>query len=122
MSSESYPTKKDLDKLWSECIKARAGYKSEWSGKRDRLNSHHIFKKTSYRLRWELQNGVCITSGEHKFLAHGNQEAEFLFWAMRLRGLSETHLMLWKHKSTKTVDLWAVREHLKQKLGEFRDG
>jgi hypothetical protein len=83
------PTIKDLDKLWADVVKARAGHKSEYSGKTERLNAHHIHGKPNYRLRYELDNGVSITSGEHKFIAHhtGRQE-NFKQWAMRLRGLN----------------------------------
>ena len=60
----------ELEKLWSECIKARAHYKSELSGKTERLNSHHLIGKPNYLLRFSLENGICITSGEHTFGFH----------------------------------------------------
>ena len=71
------------DELWSEIIKRKAGYKSEYSGKLGKkaggdeiLNAHHIVGKPNYRLRYELENGICLTGGEHKFIAHhtGRQE------------------------------------------------
>ena len=71
------------DGIWSEIIKIKAGYKSEYSGKlgkkaggSETLNSHHIVGKPNHRLRYEFDNGICLTGGEHKFIAHhtGRQE------------------------------------------------
>jgi len=62
--------KKDCDELWSKIVKYRAGNKSEYSGKNESLNAHHIFGKSNYRLRYELDNGICLTKGEHFYIAH----------------------------------------------------
>lgn len=71
------------DELWADIIKARAGYKSEYSGKLGKkaggdevLNAHHIVGKPNHRLRYDFDNGICLTGGEHKFIAHhtGRQE------------------------------------------------
>lgn len=62
--------KKRCDDLWAECVKARAGYKSELSELRERLTAHHIKGKGTYRLRYELDNGICITAGEHRWGIH----------------------------------------------------
>jgi len=75
--------KKVCDVVWGDIIKKRAGYRSEYSGKLgiqaggiERLNAHHIVGKPNLRLRYELNNGICLTGGEHKFIAHhtGRQE------------------------------------------------
>jgi hypothetical protein len=63
-------TKKHCDELWSKLVKLRAGNKSELSGKTKSLHSHHIFGKPNLRLRYELDNGICLTSGEHFYTAH----------------------------------------------------
>ncbi len=59
---------KDLDKAWSQAVKIRAGYKCEISGMSKhqcRLNSHHIVGKRNFTLRWDLRNGLCISSSKH---------------------------------------------------------
>ena len=120
---EGKPTIAYLDRLWSEAVKLRAGMRSEYNTKkRESLQSHHIWGKNSHRLRWELKNGICITSGEHKFIAHGSRERQVDFerWAMQVRGLTENDRLLWKHKSTKTVDLWAVKIHLQQEIEKYK--
>lgn len=58
------------DTLWALCIKARAGFKSELSGKTDRLNAHHLRGKANYAMRYSLMNGFCCTAGEHIFGFH----------------------------------------------------
>ena len=113
------PTVASLEKLWSECVKARAGYKSEYSGKTDQLNSHHIHGKPTYRLRFELDNGVCITSGEHFFIAHHTGRSQkFKDWAMGLRGFDCEKAQ--RMNKAGTSDLFAVQIYLKQKLKEFQ--
>jgi hypothetical protein len=77
--------KKSLDKLWSAIVKKNAGYKCEVCGLDQhhcKLNSHHIEGRRNLRLRWDLQNGVCLCSGCHTFRkesAHQSPEW-FHFW------------------------------------------
>lgn len=75
--------RKQCDNLWYEIIKKRAGYKSELSGQHGKqiggdsiLNAHHIMAKPNFRLRYELQNGICLTQGEHKWGVHNPNKAE----------------------------------------------
>ena len=67
--------------MWSELVKANAGYKSEISGLIDNLQSHHIFGKTgkSRCLRYSLRNGICLTAGEHNWFAHGTPSKQIEF-------------------------------------------
>ena len=74
---------KECQDLWSEVVRKRAGYQSEYSDKHyDKENgiylcAHHLIGKPNYRMRFELLNGFCLTLGEHKFIAHhqGREEA-----------------------------------------------
>ncbi|RMG78102.1 MAG: hypothetical protein D6707_10400 [Bacteroidetes bacterium] len=79
--------KKYCDFLWALLIKARAGFQSELSGKLDSLHSHHLRGKAGYSLRYNLDNGICLTSGEHLYMAH-NTSRQFQFENMvkQLRG------------------------------------
>lgn len=118
------PTIKELDKLWTDAVKARAGEKSEWSGKeRDeatKLAGHHTGGRSCYALRWDLSNGVCITCGEHKFIAHHSGRAKkFRDWALKLRGINEDYLAIKGGYIGKT-DLWAVKEYLKWELKRWK--
>lgn len=78
MKSEHKKTIKRMDDKWSKLVKIKAGYKSEYSGKTGALNSHHIMGKPNYRLRYELENGMCLTAGEHKYIAHHADRQETL--------------------------------------------
>lgn len=113
--------KKECDLLWSETIKARAGYKSELSGKTERLNSHHLKGKNSYALRYSLENGFCCTSGEHNFGFHNTERrASFEERVKRLRG-ADIFERLEKLKWCKSkVDLGMIKAYLKQELGKFK--
>ena len=65
-----------LDFLWEYWIKAKAGFKSEISGETElTLQAHHIANKPNKTLRYLTEeNGICLTSGEHGFGAHGIYE------------------------------------------------
>ena len=119
------PTKIELDALWSEAVKVRAGYKSEHSGKCKYaghvLNSHHINGKPNYTLRWDLSNGVCITNGEHRFIAHhAGRCAKFRHWAMVLRGVTEEEAEF-KSRGGSKVDTFVMKAYLKAKVAEFSE-
>ena len=119
---KSKSLKKQNDELWSECIKARAKYKSELSGKTDRLHSHHIAGKDCYRLRWELENGICLTAGEHFYGVHHQsrkQEYENKIKALRGDNIFERLELLRQYKVK--VNLQLTKIDLEQKLKEFRD-
>lgn len=83
-TKKSITLKQECDKLWADLIKKRAGYCSEYSGKAGKqiggdeiLHAHHLVGKPNLRLRYlTLENGICLTAGEHKFIAHhtGRQE------------------------------------------------
>lgn len=65
-------TKIECDRIWTEIIKKKAGYKSELSGNKDCvLAAHHIVAKPNLRLRYEIKNGICLDNGkEHIFGIH----------------------------------------------------
>jgi hypothetical protein len=113
------PTLKQLHVIWANCVKARAGWKSEYSGKEGCLHAHHIHGKPNYRLRFELLNGVCITGGEHKFIAHHTGRSEkFKQWAMRLRGFNNESAQILGQQLGGT-DLYLVKLYLEQELKKY---
>ena len=69
---------KDLDKVWSELVKIRAGYKCELCGvKNKKLNSHHFVGRINRNLRWDLRNGMSLCTQHHrnaKQSAHNDPE------------------------------------------------
>ena len=115
------PTRKELDDLWSKAVKLRDGNKSVWSGKTERLNAHHVLKKGTFRLRWELDNGITITCGEHKFIAHGGGKRadEFKKWALKRFSAKRRKELEQMNYQIGGTDLWAVKLYLIQKIAEF---
>jgi hypothetical protein len=125
------PTKKELDKLWQDCVKARAGWKSEISGLgKDQgyvIQGHHIFHKPNYRLRWSLEFGICLTKNEHMsyhewekrpFMKDreeaDRQRAKFL----AVRKETEDKALAFK-RQTGGESLFLVKIYLEQQLKEF---
>ena len=78
-----------LDKAWSELVKHKAGWKCEYCGKRDYLNSHHIYSRSKKSTRWHVQNGICLCVGHHTFSstfsAH-KTPLEFVQWLFKYKG------------------------------------
>jgi hypothetical protein len=69
--------------LWFEIIKKRAGYTSELSGIKgikaggtEAITAHHIWGKENNRLRFDLENGICLINGkEHIYGVHNHNPA-----------------------------------------------
>jgi len=111
------PTKAELDKLWAKVIKARAGYKSEYRDILGTLNAHHILGKATLSLRYNLDNGVCVTNGQHFFVCHNTgRSADFKQWALEKRGVTEEQLKL---TSRNKIDMWGMKIYLQEKLKEL---
>jgi predicted restriction endonuclease len=82
-------TTKTLDGLWRQAVKKLAGDKCEYCGATRYLNSHHIFGRRNYAVRWEINNGVSLCAKHHKFSnqfsAH-ETPTRFKDWIIEKRG------------------------------------
>jgi len=80
--------RKQLDKIWAEVVKQRAGNKCERSGKTTYLNSHHIFSRSNLSVRWNLDNGICLNAGWHTLQKESVHKSpiEFIEWLKKERG------------------------------------
>lgn len=72
----SAPTDKELDELWSQVVRERAGHECEqWkvAGRQcgEVMNAHHIFSRRHHRTRWDTENGMCLCKGHHMW-THAN--------------------------------------------------
>ena len=109
--------KKENDVLWAKCVKARTGNVSEYSGKEGPLHAHHIVGKLTYRTRWELENGIALTPGEHKFIAHNeSRRGNFEAFVKRLRGDDIYERMRFLNNTVCKTNLSAVNMFLKIEL------
>lgn len=120
--------KDECDALWAECIKLRAGYKSEYSGKPGKqiggdsiLNAHHLIGKSSLGLRYNFDNGICLTNGEHNFIAHHTQRAEgFREFVKSLRGEDIFEkLTKFKHKTSTSLRMYKI--YLEQEIKKIKE-
>jgi len=64
--------KAKCDKLWSETIKERAGWKCELAGKdnvkcTNVMQGAHLITRNVLALRHDLRNGRCLCSGHHSY-------------------------------------------------------
>lgn len=77
------------DKKWALDIKERDGFKCLHCGKEEYLNSHHIYSRSNYAVRWDMDNGITLCSGCHtmssKFSAH-KTPLEFIEFVKELWG------------------------------------
>jgi hypothetical protein len=97
-------------------VKLKAGNKSEISGKTENLHSHHIVGKPGYRLRYELDNGICLTAGEHFYGVHNQgrmREYEYKIRAIKGADIFER---LEKLKNEKSKSLVFVKLYLEREL------
>ena len=112
------PTTKDLDKLWAKAVKLRAGMRSELRHiEESYLAAHHILGKPTLSLRYNLDNGICITVGQHKWVAHhAGRQDDFRRLALQKRGVAEEQLRL---TSRNRVDMFGTKLYLEEKIKEY---
>ena len=121
--------KKQCDELWAEIIKKKSGYKSELSGKEGgQINgefvicAHHIGGKANYRLRYELDNGICLTNGEHSFGVHNADRAEeYREKIKRIKGSDIYNKMLTLKRQHGKTNLQLVKIFLQNELSRFQN-
>lgn len=65
---------KKCDEKWSRLVKLAWGKKCAYCHTDKNLNSHHLFTRTNYSTRYDLDNGICLCAWHHtlssKFSAH----------------------------------------------------
>jgi hypothetical protein len=55
-----------LDAVFSDLVRERAGYKSEYTGSTDgQMQCCHIYSRKYRSARWHPMNAVCLTASEH---------------------------------------------------------
>ena len=125
--------KKELEELWKQIIKVRAGFKSELSGisgkqigGSESITAHHIVGKGTDRLRFlEFDNGICLVNGsEHIFGVHHKwnpaRAKEVSDQIIAYIGQERYDRLLSMRKQCgKKTDLQAAKIFLKQTLDEL---
>ena len=120
---------KECDRLWGEIIKIKAGYRSEYSDKpgmqiggKDVLHPHHLMGKSSLAMRYNFDNGFCLTGGEHFYIAHvAGRKEMFEERIKEVRGKDVfTKLKGIKFKTSTTLSMYHM--YLKQELKRLKNG
>ena len=131
--SDSAVKKRHLDALWTECIKERSKYQSELSGIKGIkaggmaiLAAHHILGKDTNRLRYSLDNGICLVNGkEHIFGVHNTNPAiasEYFNRIIFVIGEKRyKKITMLKRARAGTSDLTLIKYYLTKKLKDFRN-
>lgn len=106
---------KICDELWSKLIKILAWFRCEYCGRRDHLNSHHIFSRNNRSTRFLLENGICLCAGCHtmssKFSAH-KTPTEFTEWVKEYRWQERYDNLRAKSKEIRDKDYDKVQTYL----------
>jgi hypothetical protein len=74
------------DDLWAEAVKLKAGNLCIIDRLPATLNAHHLIGRSNYKFRWNVLNGVCLSSYRHMLAndlcAHGSTSAtkRFASW------------------------------------------
>jgi len=92
--------------------------KCAYCGKTVYLNSHHIFSRSNYSTRYDIDNGVTLCASHHilssSFSAH-KTPVEFIEWLKEKRGLEWYQELRRKAKLTcklKKTDLVNIKNEL----------
>jgi hypothetical protein len=75
---------KQADILFSKAIRLRDG-KSVKSGSTESLQCSHIWSRSNKAIRWDLDNALTLTAGEHLYWWH-KEPAEAIEWAKEVLG------------------------------------
>ena len=108
-------TDKVLDDLWSLRVKERDGFKCVVCGKTSGLNSHHIYSRSNFSTRWDINNGVTLCVSHHVFgneLSAHKTPTEFTEWLIEKYGKP----FLDDLKRRKSIPYDGNREAIKEKL------
>ena len=107
--------RKICDKLWRDAVIKRAG-QCEWCYSTKVLQAHHIFSRTYWAVRFDLENGVCLCRYCHIFRLK-KENREFWKWIETKRNIN--YLEMRKSQATKN-DYKAIELYLKQEIEKWR--
>jgi hypothetical protein len=120
--------RKKSDELWRDILLLKANYKSEISGKLCKkhggdsiLQAHHICRKPNYALRYDLENGIVMTMGEHKFGIHGEREEWFRNRIKEVKGQDIYERLMQKKNETGSKAIVEYYEELKKIYDDLRN-
>jgi len=108
-------TSRALDDACRAVVFARDGYKCRRTGSTERLQWCHIYSRRYHNVRWDPDNSICLTAGQHLWWHH-QPVAAVQWWLgevgeefnnrLRIRMLAKTKLdrqatLLWLKQELK---------------------
>ena len=119
--------KASADRLWSQLVKARAGYECERCGATPEaqkgFHSHHVYSRTNHRLRFEPRNGIAVDAACHRWAEE--YPIEFTDWFRETRPQDAVWLAEQNRKGLikRNLDAYLeVEEKLKKALEVEQNG
>ena len=115
------PIIKKLDTIWAQLIKLRAKERCEICSRKDTLNSHHIFSRSSKCVRHDLDNGACLCALHHclgNFSAH-KSPIEFIETIKKKRGEKWYKDLRLRWNLSGRPDYKAIEIYLKSELEKY---
>lgn len=108
------PTLKNkADKLFSIAIRLR-DKKSVKSGSKESLQCSHIWSRSNLSVRWDMDNALTLTAGEHLYWWH-KEPAEAIMWAKGILGEEK-----WKSLERRKNEYFKLTpQFLKNKIEEL---
>lgn len=110
-----------LDGLWRDIIRERDNFKCQICGSKIRIQAHHIFTRSAKNTRFDIDNGVLLCGGHHKFLAHQKPE-DFRDWVIAWMGPEEYNALRVRSKMPhRGMDLNLLGIFLEQALTKLKE-
>ena len=106
--------RKQCDKLWADAVRKKAGGCCEKCGTRKYIQAHHIFPRTCFSLRYDIENGVALCRKHHLYWAH-KDAIDFYNWIKTKRNID--YLESCKMRQSKN-DYQAIKLYLESKFRE----
>ena len=78
---------KKCDDKWSKLVKKAWGNKCAYCSTDKNLNSHHLFTRTNWSTRYDLDNGICLCVAHHTFSSKFSAHKTPLEFAERFKEL-----------------------------------
>jgi hypothetical protein len=102
----------ELDRLWGLKVRARDNHICQYCGQPGN-NPHHIVSRSSKNTRWDLENGITLCGGHHKFVAHQRPERFREFLIQRMGQAKYDALQLRGNMAARGLDLKLIGLSLK---------
>lgn len=108
------------DELWGKIVIEKWGNKCACCETKNTLNPHHIITRSNKRLRWDIENGICLCALHHTlsstFSAHKRPD-KFIAWLEKTHNKTYNSLKIKASLKPQKQDMKAIYIYLKSYRG-----